>query len=59
MEVLCARACEIAGLNYTGMDNQFKKEECIVAPAVGTAILMGDYLRDKLNWTINKKNIIN
>jgi len=49
MEVLCARACEIAGLNYTGMDNQFKKEECIVAPAVGTAILMGDYLRDKLN----------
>jgi len=49
MEVIGARACETAGLNYTGMDNILKKEDCIVAPAVGTAILMEKFLRNKLN----------
>jgi len=46
MEVIGARACETAGLNYMGMDKILKKEDCIVAPAVGTAILMEEFLRN-------------
>ncbi len=50
MEVVGARACEIAGLNYTGMDNILKKEDCVVAPAIGTAILMNKFLRNNLDY---------
>ncbi len=46
MDVLGAKACELAGLEYTGMDKILKKEDCVVAPAVGTAILMEQYLRN-------------
>jgi (4-(4-[2-(gamma-L-glutamylamino)ethyl]phenoxymethyl)furan-2-yl)methanamine synthase len=48
MEIIGARACEEAGLKHTGMDKILKKEDCIVAPAVGTAILMEKYLKDNL-----------
>ena len=47
MELIGAKACETASLNYIGMDKILKKEDCIVAPAVGTAILMEDFLRNK------------
>jgi probable H4MPT-linked C1 transfer pathway protein len=47
MELIGAKACETASLNYIGMDKILKKEDCIVAPAVGTAILMEEFLRNK------------
>jgi probable H4MPT-linked C1 transfer pathway protein len=49
MELLGAKACETAGLNCIGMDKILKKEDCIVAPAVGTAILMEEFLRNNSN----------
>ena len=49
MELLGAKACEIAGLNCIGMDKILKKEDCIVAHAVGTAILMEEFLRNNSN----------
>ncbi len=47
MDILGARACELAGLEYDGMDKILKKEDCTVAPAVGTAILMEQFIRNK------------
>lgn len=47
MDIIGAKACEVAGLKYTGMDEILKKEDCLVAPAVGTAILMEQFLRNK------------
>jgi probable H4MPT-linked C1 transfer pathway protein len=49
MDILGAKACEQAGLEYTGMDKILKKDDCIVAPAVGTAILMEQFIRNKMN----------
>jgi len=46
MDVICARACEVAGLKYIGMDKILKKKDCVVAPAIGTAILMEQFLRN-------------
>ena len=51
MDILGARACELSGLEYTGMDILLKKENCTVAPAVGTAILMEQFIRNN-----NKSN---
>ena len=48
MDILGAKACEHAGLEYIGMDKILKKEDCVVAPAVGTAIMMEQYLREKI-----------
>jgi len=45
MDILGAKACKKAGLHYIGMDKILKKEDCIVAPAVGTAILMEQYIK--------------
>ncbi len=44
MDIIGAKAAEIAGFESTGMDVLLKKEECVVAPAVGTAIMMRDLL---------------
>jgi probable H4MPT-linked C1 transfer pathway protein len=49
MDILGAKACEQADLEYTGMDKILKKDDCIVAPAVGTAILMEQFIRNKMN----------
>jgi (4-(4-[2-(gamma-L-glutamylamino)ethyl]phenoxymethyl)furan-2-yl)methanamine synthase len=46
MDILGAKACEQAGLEYIGMDRILKKDDCVVAPAVGTAILMEGYIRN-------------
>lgn len=46
MDVICARACEVASLKYIGMDKILKKKDCVVAPAIGTAILMEQFLRN-------------
>ncbi len=45
MDILAAKACEVAGFMTVGMDKLLKKEECVVAPAVGTALLMEEFLK--------------
>lgn len=47
MKIICERACERAGLKSRGMDEIISAEDCVVAPAVGTAILMEEYLRSE------------
>jgi probable H4MPT-linked C1 transfer pathway protein len=46
MDIIGAKASEAAGLKYTGMDKILNKEDCVVAPAVGTALLMEQFLRN-------------
>ncbi len=43
-EIIANKAAELAGLSYVCMDNFLTAEECVVAPAVGTALMMGNYL---------------
>jgi (4-(4-[2-(gamma-L-glutamylamino)ethyl]phenoxymethyl)furan-2-yl)methanamine synthase len=52
MDIIGAEASKLAGLKYTGMDKLLKKEDCVVAPAVGTAILMEQFLRNKQKYRI-------
>ena len=47
MDIIGAEASALAGIPSVGMDQLLSKEECVVAPAVGTAILMREYLQDK------------
>ncbi|GAB4317849.1 MAG: hydantoinase/oxoprolinase family protein [Methanobacteriaceae archaeon] len=44
MEILAKKSAEYLNMDYVGMDSILTKEECVVAPAVGTALLMRDYL---------------
>ena len=44
MDIIGAKAAEFAGLNWKGMDEILKKDECTVAPAVGTALMMEEFL---------------
>jgi len=44
MDIIGAKAAEFAGLKWKGMDKILKREECVVAPAVGTAMMMGEFL---------------
>ncbi len=44
MNVIGAKAAKLAGLKWKNMDEILKNEECIVAPAVGTALMIGEYL---------------
>ncbi|MGC9516792.1 MAG: hydantoinase/oxoprolinase family protein [Methanomicrobiales archaeon] len=45
MDILAKKASGSIGLEFIGMDTIFSKEECVVAPAIGTALLMQDYLK--------------
>lgn len=45
MDVLAAKAVEKAGLKCIRMGDYFTQEECTVAPAIGTALLMRNYLK--------------
>lgn len=45
MDIIAAKASELAGIKSIGMDELLSKEECVVAPAVGTAVLMEEFLR--------------
>ncbi|ADL58820.1 H4MPT-linked C1 transfer pathway protein [Methanothermobacter marburgensis] len=47
MNVLAKRAAEILDLKCRTMDEFLTEEECVVAPAVGTALLMEDYLQNR------------
>lgn len=45
-DILDKPAAESLGLNVKSMNEFLTDEECVVAPAVGTAILMEEYLRN-------------
>ncbi len=45
MNILASKAADMAELDFTGMDEFLTPEECVVAPAVGTALMMDDYIR--------------
>jgi probable H4MPT-linked C1 transfer pathway protein len=45
MNILAAKAADMSELDFTGMDEFLTPEECVVAPAVGTALMMDDYVR--------------
>lgn len=45
MDIIGSKAAQFAGLNWKGMDEILKKEECVVAPAVGTALMMEDFIK--------------
>lgn len=45
MNVIGAAACELVDIPWISMDELISEEECIVAPAVGTAVLMEEFLR--------------
>ncbi len=47
MDVIGAAASEHADIPWISMDTLLSKEDCIVAPAVGTAVLMEEFLRLK------------
>jgi len=44
MEVIGKEASKMAGVESLGMDELLTKEECIVAPAIGTALMMEEFL---------------
>lgn len=46
-EVIANKAAKLAGLTYVSMDSFLTSDECVVAPAVGTALMMGNYLFEK------------
>lgn len=46
MDIIGAKASSMADIPSVGMDQILSKEECVVAPAVGTAILMEEFLRN-------------
>ena len=46
MDIVGAKAAEVAGLESVGMNAILKKEECVVAPAVGTALMMRDHIKN-------------
>lgn len=46
MDMIGRKASAVAGLRWKGMDQILKKKDCVVAPAVGTAVLMEKYLRE-------------
>lgn len=47
MDIIGKKASAIAGLPSVGMDQLLSKEECVVAPAVGTAAMMWEFLSKK------------
>ena len=46
MDIIGLKSAEVAGLESVGMDNILTKEECVVAPAVGTALMMRDFIKN-------------
>lgn len=47
MNIIGCKAAEILGLEVKTMDEILTREECVVAPAVGTALLMEKFMRKK------------
>ena len=46
MDIIGLKSAEVAGLESVGMDKILTKEECVVAPAVGTALMMRDFIKN-------------
>jgi probable H4MPT-linked C1 transfer pathway protein len=46
MDIIGAKAAQFADLKWKGMDEILKKDECVVAPAVGTALMMEEFIKD-------------
>jgi probable H4MPT-linked C1 transfer pathway protein len=42
--ILASKAADMAEMDVISMDEFLTSDECVVAPAVGTALMMGDYL---------------
>ncbi len=47
MDIIGKKSAEIAEIESVGMDKLLTKEECVVAPAIGTAIMMEQFLNDR------------
>lgn len=47
MNIIGAEASKMAEIESIGMDKILTKEECVVAPAVGTALMMQQFLKNK------------
>ena len=45
MDIIGKKASELARIPSVGMDQLLSKKQCTVAPAVGTAVLMDEFLR--------------
>ena len=43
-DILCAEAAKLLGLDVKSMGDFYSDDECTVAPAIGTAIMMKNYL---------------
>ena len=43
-DILCAEAAKLLGLDVKSMGDYYSDDECTVAPAIGTAIMMKNYL---------------
>ncbi|HML05072.1 MAG TPA: hydantoinase/oxoprolinase family protein [Methanobacterium sp.] len=50
MDIIGFKAAEFAKLNSVGMDELLTKEECVVAPAVGTALMMEESIKNSKNF---------
>lgn len=44
-DILCAEAARLLGLEVKSMGDYYTDDECTVAPAIGTAIMMKNYLK--------------
>lgn len=45
MDIIGAKAAEVARLESVGMDELLSRKECVVAPAIGTAFMMEEFLK--------------
>ena len=43
-DILCAEAAKLLGLDVKSMGDYYSDDECTVAPAIGTAIMMRNYI---------------
>ena len=44
-DILCAEAAKSLGLEVKSMGDYYSDDECTVAPAIGTAMMMKNYLK--------------
>jgi len=47
MNIIGSKAAEILNLEVITMDEILSRKDCVVAPAVGTALLMEEFMKKK------------
>lgn len=47
MDIIGVKSAQAAGLSWKGMDEVLKRKECVVAPAVGTALMMAESIKNQ------------